>query len=224
MDIFKKIKSKLIVSCQPVVGGPLDNESSILSIAEAAIEGGAAGLRINDKQNVYNIKKKLNVPVIGIKKREIIGSNVIITPFSEDVTALADSGADIVAFDATFRERPVEIEKLINLIHKKNCIAMADCSSVDEAINASRLGADIVASTLSGYTTKKTPKNPDFRMISDFKNFNLQTPIIAEGRIYSPNQAQKSIKLGAHSVVVGTAINRVEIITSWFSNGIHNVK
>ena len=101
---------------------------------------------------------------------------------------------------------------------------MADCSSVDEAINASRLGADIVASTLSGYTTKKTPKNPDFRMISNFKNFNLQTPIIAEGRIYSPNQAQKSIKLGAHSVVVGTAINRVEIITSWFSNGIHNVK
>ena len=224
MDIFEKIKSKLIVSCQPVVGGPLDNESSILSIAEASVNGGAVGLRINDKQNVYNIKKKLNVPVIGIKKREIIGSNVIITPFSEDVTALADSGADIVAFDATFRERPVEIEKLINLIHKKNCIAMADCSSVDEAINASRLGADIVASTLSGYTTKKTPKNPDFKMISDFKNFNLQTPIIAEGRIYSPNQAHKSIKLGAHSVVVGTAINRVEIITSWFSNGIHNVK
>ena len=101
---------------------------------------------------------------------------------------------------------------------------MADCSSVDEAINASKLGADIVASTLSGYTTKKTPKNPDFRMISNFKNFNLQTPIIAEGRINSPNQALKSIKLGAHSVVVGTAINRVEIITSWFSNGIHNVK
>ena len=224
MDILKKIKSKLIVSCQPVVGGPLDNERSILSIAEASVNGGAVGLRINDKQNVYNIKKKLNVPVIGIKKREIIGTNVIITPFSEDINALADSGADIVAFDATFRERPVEIEKLINLIHKKNCIAMADCSSVDEAINASKLGADIVASTLSGYTTKKTPKKPDFRMISEFKNFNLQTPIIAEGRINSPNQALKSIKLGAHSVVVGTAINRVEIITSWFSNGIHNVK
>ena len=117
MDILKKIKSKLIVSCQPVVGGALDNESSILSIAEASVDGGAVGLRINDKQNVYNIKKKLNVPVIGIKKREIIGSNVIITPFSEDVTALADSGADIVAFDATFRERPVAIEKLINLFH-----------------------------------------------------------------------------------------------------------
>lgn len=224
MDILKKIKSKLIVSCQPVVGGPLDNESSILSIAEASVIGGAAALRINDKNNVYSVKKKLNVPVIGIKKREIKDSDVIITPFSEDINALADSGADIVAFDATFRERPVEIETLINLIHKKNCIAMADCSSVDEAINASRLGVDIVASTLSGYTIKKTPKNPDFRMISDFKNFNLQTPIIAEGRINTPNQALKSIKLGAHSVVVGTAINRVEIITSWFSNGIHNVK
>ena len=71
MDILRKIKSKLIVSCQPVVGGPLDNESSILSIAEASIEGGAAGLRINDKKNVYNVKKKISVPVIGIKKRTI---------------------------------------------------------------------------------------------------------------------------------------------------------
>ena len=74
MDILRKIKSKLIVSCQPVVGGPLDNESSILSIAEASIEGGAAGLRINDKKNVYNVKKKISVPVIGIKKRTIKNS------------------------------------------------------------------------------------------------------------------------------------------------------
>ena len=103
MDILKKIKSKLIVSCQPVVGGPLDNESSILSIAEASVIGGAAALRINDKNNVYNVKKKLNVPVIGIKKREIKDSDVIITPFSEDINALADSGADIVAFDARIR-------------------------------------------------------------------------------------------------------------------------
>ena len=222
MDILRKIKSKLIVSCQPVVGGPLDNESSILSIAEASIEGGAAGLRINDKKNVYNVKKKISVPVIGIKKRTIKNSSVIITPLEEDIKSLADSGADIIAFDATFRKRPVEIARLIDLIHNKNCIAMADCSNIHEALNASNLGADIVASTLSGYTTKKTPKNPDFKMISEYANTNHQNPIIAEGRINSPNQALKAIKLGAHAVVVGTAINRVEIITSWFANGIRH--
>tara|TARA_B100001996_G_scaffold377160_1_gene359384 strand:+ start:887 stop:1561 length:675 start_codon:yes stop_codon:yes gene_type:complete len=224
MNILKKIKSKLIVSCQPVVGGPLDNEDSILSIAEASVDGGAVGLRINDQQNVYNVKKKLNVPVIGIKKRKIKNSNIIITPLSEDINSLADSGADIIAFDATFRERPVEIATLIDLIHKKKCIAMADCSNIDEALNASNLGADIVASTLSGYTTKKIPKNPDFKIISEYSKNNLQNPMIAEGRINTPNQALKAIELGAHAVVVGTAINRVEIITSWFANGIRNDK
>jgi len=224
MNILKKIKSKLIVSCQPVVGGPLDNEDSILSIAEASVDGGAVGLRINDQQNVYNVKKKLNVPVIGIKKRKIKNSNIIITPLSEDINSLADSGADIIAFDATFRERPVEIATLIDLIHKKKCIAMADCSNIEEALNASNLGADIVASTLSGYTTKKIPKNPDFKIISEYSKNNLQNPMIAEGRINTPNQALKAIELGAHAVVVGTAINRVEIITSWFANGIRNDK
>ena len=222
MDILRKIKSKLIVSCQPVVGGPLDNESSILSIAEASVEGGAAGLRINDKKNVYNVKKKISIPVIGIKKRTIKNSSVIITPLEEDIKSLADSGADIIAFDATFRKRPVEIARLIDLIHNKNCIAMADCSNIHEALNASNLGADIVTSTLSGYTTKTTPKNPDFKMISEYANTNYQNPIIAEGRINTPNQALKAIKLGAHAVVVGTAINRVEIITSWFANGIRH--
>jgi len=217
MDIINNIKSKLIVSCQPVVGGVLDNERSILALAEASINGGATALRINDKKNVYNVKKKLNVPIIGIKKRKVKNSNVVITPFCEDINSLADSGADIIAFDATIRKRPVEIEKLIELIHKKNCISMADCSNYNEAVNASFLGADIVASTLSGYIKGNIPKNPDFRIISKFSQNNINKPIIAEGRINTPKQAAQAIKMGAHAVVVGTAINRIEIITDWFA-------
>ena len=220
MGIIKDLKSKLIVSCQPVVGGALDNENSILNIAEAAVDGGAAGLRINDKKNVYNIKKRLKVPIIGIKKRELKGSNIIITPLEEDVIGLAESGSDIIAFDATNRSRPIEISTLIDLIHKKNCLAMADCSNYDEAVNASILGADIVASTLSGYVSKKVPKFPDYQMISKLYNSKIKTPIIAEGRINTPDQAKKAINKGAHAVVVGTAINRIEIITSWFVNGV----
>ena len=217
MDIINNIKSKLKVSCQPVVGGVLDNERSILALAEASVNGGATALRINDKKNVYNVKKKLNVPIIGIKKRKVKNSNVVITPFCEDINSLADSGADIIAFDATIRKRPVEIEKLIELIHKKNCISMADCSNYNEAVNASFLGADIVASTLSGYIKGNIPKNPDFRIISKFSQNNINKPIIAEGRINTPKQAAQAIKMGAHAVVVGTAINRIEIITDWFA-------
>ena len=88
MDLLNNIKSKLIVSCQPVVGGVLDNESSILALAEASVNGGATALRINDKKNVYNVKKKLNVPVIGIKKRKVKNSNVVITPFCEDINCI----------------------------------------------------------------------------------------------------------------------------------------
>jgi putative N-acetylmannosamine-6-phosphate epimerase len=220
MNILNNIKSKLIVSCQPVEGGVLDNERSVLALAEASVNGGATALRINDKKNVYNVKKKLNVPVIGIKKRKVKNSNVVITPFCEDINSLADSGADIIAFDATIRKRPVEIERLIEFIHKKNCISMADCSNYNEAVNASLLGADIVASTLSGYIKGNIPKKPDFRIILKFSQNNINKPIIAEGRINTPKQAAQAIKMGAHAVVVGTAINRIEIITNWFAEEI----
>ena len=217
MKIIKKIKSKLIVSCQPVVKGTLDNQASILALAQASVNGGASALRINGEKNVYNIKKKTKVPIIGIKKRKLKNSEVVITPFCEDVKSLAESGADIIAFDATLRKRPVEISKLIEAIHKNNCIAMADCSNFYEAINATELGADIVATTLSGYTKNKTvPKNPDFRMISQYKTNTNNKPIIAEGRFNTPKLAAEAIRRGAHAVVVGTAINRVEIITNWF--------
>jgi len=217
MKIIKKIKSKLIVSCQPVVKGTLDNQASILALAQASVNGGASALRINGEKNVYNIKKKTKVPIIGIKKRKLKNSEVVITPFCEDVKSLAESGADIIAFDATLRKRPVEINRLIEVIHKHNCIAMADCSNFYEAIKATELGADIVATTLSGYTKNKTvPKNPDFRMITKYKTNTHNKPIIAEGRINTPKLAAEAIRRGAHAVVVGTAINRVEIITNWF--------
>ena len=222
MNIIKKIKSKLIVSCQPVIKGPLDNNRIILALALAAVNGGASALRINDAKNVYNIKRKLKIPIIGIKKRKLQNSNIIITPFLKDVELLANSGADIIAFDATLRKRPVTIIKLIETIHKNDCLAMADCSNLDEAINATNLGVDIVATTLSGYTKNKiTPKLPDLGMITKYRRKVNNKPIIAEGRYNSPKLAAEAIKRGAHAVVVGTAINRVEEITSWFVKAIN---
>ena len=222
MNIIKKIKSKLIVSCQPVIKGPLDNNRIILALAQAAVNGGASALRINDAKNVYNIKRKLKIPIIGIKKRKLKNSNIIITPFLKDVELLANSGADIIAFDATLRKRPVTIIKLIETIHKNDCLAMADCSNLDEAINATNLGVDIVATTLSGYTKNKIiPKLPDLGMITKYRRKVNNKPIIAEGRYNPPKLAAEAIKRGAHAVVVGTAINRVEEITSWFVKAIN---
>ena len=222
MKIINKIKFKLIVSCQPVINGPLDDYSSILALAKASIDGGASGLRINDAKNIYNVKKKLDVPIIGIKKRKLKNSKVTITPFCEDIKSLANSGADIIAFDATLRKRPVEINKLIKSIHKNNCMAMADCSNYAEALNASQQGADIIGTTLSGYTNNKaTPKLPDYKLIERCKK--LGRPIIAEGRFNTPQLAAEAIRRGAYAVVVGTAINRIEIITSWFVEKINEL-
>ncbi len=125
-------------------------------------------------------------------------------------------GADIIAFDATLRKRPVSIEKLISKIHSCKKIAMADCSNMKDAINAIENGADILSTTLSGYTSKNLPpKNPDFKLLRQLiKKFKI--PIIAEGRFNTPAFYKKAINYGAHAVVVGTALNRIELITKSF--------
>ena len=141
---------------------------------------------------------------------------IIITPLLSDVERLSMLGADIIAFDATLRKRPVSIEKLISKIHSCKKIAMADCSNMNDAINAIEKGADILSTTLSGYTSKKLPpKNPNFKLLSQLI-IKFKTPIIAEGRFNTPALYKKAINCGAHAVVVGTALNRIELITKSF--------
>ena len=133
-----------------------------------------------------------------------------------DVEKLSELGAEIIAFDSTMRERPYSIKSLISKIHSCKRIAMADCSTIKDAIIAFENGADILSTTLSGYTNKKLPpKYPDFKLLNQLiKKFNI--PIIAEGRFNTPILYKKAINLGAHAVVVGTALNRIELITKSF--------
>jgi len=214
--IVKILKGSLIASCQPIPGGPLDFSSFILASAKASIKGGAKGLRIEGFKNLKAIKKNLNLPVIGIKKRISKNYPVIITPLLSDVEKLSDLGAEIIAFDSTLRERPYSVGSIISKIHSCKRIAMADCSTIKDAINAIENGADILSTTLSGYTNKKlTPKNPDFKLLNQLiKKFKV--PIIAEGRFNTPVFFKKAMKSGAHAVVVGTALNRIELITKSF--------
>ena len=131
-NILKKLKNKIIVSCQPNEGGPQDKTSIIVSMAKAAILGGCGGVRIEGEKNIRAVKKNISVPLIGIIKNDIANYKVRITPLLKDVDKIINSGADIIAYDATNRKRPFSTEEIIFKIKKANCLAMADCSNVDD--------------------------------------------------------------------------------------------
>ncbi|NOX88227.1 MAG: N-acetylmannosamine-6-phosphate 2-epimerase, partial [Calditrichaeota bacterium] len=186
--------------------------------------GGAVGIRANLPQNIRAMLKALDVPVIGIYKKVYQNSEVFITPTLRELKALLRTGVPIVAMDATDRQRPSgqDLEDLVAYARaNSSALLMADISAVEEGLRASELGFDLIGTTLAGYTeyTKKSfnPEEPDFKLIADLsKSLEGRTPVIAEGRIWFPEQAIKSLKLGAFAVVVGTAITRPWAITQRF--------
>ena len=218
--IFQKLKNAIVVSCQPIEGGPQDNIKTIVSMALAAEIGGCGGLRIEGAKNIRAVRKVTKLPIIGIIKNDLINYSVRITPLIKDVEKIANSGADIIAYDATNRKRPFSTLSIVNKIKSSNCIAMADCSNLEDAINAITEGAEIISSTLSGYVGKKSKDTdkPNFHLLKEFKKLNSFT--MAEGRFNSPDLAKKAIKFGADSVTVGSAITRIENITKWFAKAV----
>lgn len=202
------------MSCQPVRGGPLDTPATVAGFALAALDGGAAGLRIEGVDDVRAVRAVTAAPVIGLVKRDLVDSPVRITPYLADVDALAEAGADIIAFDATRRPRPVPVPDLVAAIHAQGLPAMADCALEEDAIQALDAGADAVGTTLSGYLGGPEPDDPDFALIAALSR--LTPKVIAEGRIRTPNQATAAMERGAYAVVVGSAITRPEHATAWF--------
>lgn len=211
---IQSLKNGLIVSCQPVKGGVMDNAAMVVGFALAALDGGAAALRIESADYVRAVRQATDRPIIGLVKRDLTTSPVRITPLIEDVDALAAAGANIIAYDATQRTRPVETRQLIERIHAAGKIAMADCSVASDAEQALREGAQIVGSTLAGYTGPVEPTEPDFALIAAMRKL---TPfVVAEGCVRTPEQASLALRAGAFTVVVGSAITRPEHVTSWF--------
>jgi len=218
---LNRLDAKLIVSCQPVPGGPMDRADIVAAFALAAVDGGAAGLRIESAAYVSAVRTVTDAPIIGLVKRDLTDSPVRITPWLEDVTALAAAGADIIAFDATDRPRPVPVADLIAAIHGAGRVAMADCSAASDAEAALAAGAAIVGSTLSGYTGGAIPDGPDYALIEDLRR--LTPRVVAEGRIRTPEVAARTLSHGAWCVVVGSAITRTEHVTSWFAGAMANI-
>ncbi len=210
------IDGGLIVSCQPVPGGPFDHPDLVTAFAQAAEGSGAAALRIEGAANIRAVVAASRLPVIGIIKRDLPDSPVRITPLLEDVAAIAAAGASVVALDATDRSRPIPLPLLVAAIHRAGCLAMADVSTLAEGTAAHGEGADLVASTLAGYTGAKTAADtPDLALVRALAGAGL--PTIAEGNYRTPAQSAAAIAAGALAVTVGSAITRPEHITLWFA-------
>lgn len=211
------LQGRLVVSCQPVSGGPMDRTDIIVAYAQAAMIGGAAGLRIEGATNVAAVRAVVKAPVIGLIKRDLPEGQRI-TPQLIDVQALIAAGADVIAFDATQRTRSHSITEMIQTIHGAGRLAMADCSAANDAAEAFAAGADILGTTLSGYTGGTVPEEPDISLIETLCTHGV--PVFAEGRYNTPELACRAIEQGAWAVVVGSAITRAEHVTSWFSETI----
>lgn len=215
---FNQLENGLIVSCQPVKGGAMDTAAMVVGFALAALDGGAIALRIESADYVRAVRAATDRPIIGLVKRDLDDFPVRITPFIEDVEALAAAGADIIAYDATDRLRPVSTRKLIERIQALGKVAMADCSVLADAKQALAEGAGIVGSTLAGYTGPIEPTEPDFALM---RGMRALTPyVIAEGCVRTPEQAAKAHASGAYAVVVGSAITRPEHVTAWFRSAL----
>lgn len=220
MNKLDVLRHGLVVSCQPVDDGPMDHPHIISAMAQAAIAGGANGVRIEGADNVKVVRAAIYQPIIGIVKRDLSESPVRITPFLEDVAALASAGADFIAYDATFRNRPVPCAEIVAAIIKSNCLAMADCSSVADAKIALKDNVSIIGTTLSGYTedTEHMGPEPDFQLVRQFKE--LGGFVMAEGRFSTPELALGAIHAGADCVTVGTPLTRLEVNTTAFKNAL----
>lgn len=216
-----RLRGKLVVSVQAKDGSALDDPSVLAALARAAQDAGAAGLRMQGVANIAAARARASVPMIGIVKRAYPGFEPYITPTLAEVEALLATGVEIVAFDATARPRPggATVEALIAAIHAGGALAMADCAEAGDAERAVAAGADIVGSTLCGYT-KETAGAPLPALGLVRAMAGKGTFVICEGGIHAPAEGRAAIEAGADAVVVGTAITDVGWLVGEFSSAL----
>jgi glucokinase-like ROK family protein len=217
--LLSRLGGGLIVSCQALSDEPLHGAHIMAAMARAAAAGGAVGIRANGPDDIAAIRQAVDLPIIGLWKDDLPGYTVRITPTVEHACQLAVAGADIIAIDATARPHPDGLplhERIAEIHASTQRPILADIATLEEGLAAQQAGADLVASTLSGYTEySPASAEPDFDLISQLVA-HLSVPVIAEGRIATPSQAARALALGALAVVVGGAITRPQQITACF--------
>jgi N-acylglucosamine-6-phosphate 2-epimerase len=223
--IFKTLKNSLIVSCQAEGDDPFNSPEGVALFAKAAVMGGAKGIRSEGIDKTKKILESVDVPIIGLIKSKFEDGLVRITGSFDEVEKLIDIGCHIIAVDGTFRKRGnfTGTEFIKKVKQDYSCTVMADIAAYEEAVACADSGADCISTTLNGYTpeTKEvSKKKPNFELVENLSK-NLSIPIFAEGRITTPEYASKMIQHGAWAVVVGTAITRPRIVTSWYFDAVN---
>lgn len=221
---IEHLKSGLIVSCQSPGDSPLHHPTIIAAMAKASVNQGAVGIRVDTPSHVQEVRKELpDIPIIGLWKKHYSNSEVYITPLFEDAVSIAEADADIIAIDGTSRNRP-NGETLSDLIEqiktKLGKLVMVDVDTIENAIASHNAGADIIGTTLYGYTPEtKHLTPPGYELLIEMVK-HLSVPIICEGGIATPDEAKKALDLGAYSVVVGTAITGIDLKVKSFYNAL----
>lgn len=212
----------LVVSCQAYEGEPLFGPLHMAEMAKAAVLGGAIGIRANGTADISAIKAAVNVPVIGLLKRQVEDYPVYITPTLEDALAVHKAGADIVAMDGTQRLRPDgrTLKEVVEELMGQGIHVMADVSTLEEGLYAADLGVHYISTTLSGYTSYSPDTHkPDIGLVARLVQ-ETRLPVIAEGRFTSADEMIQALNAGARFVVVGSAITRPQDITERYRKSI----
>lgn len=220
--VIDAIKGQLIVSCQAYPGEPMRRADITAAVAQSAVAGGAAAIRVQGVADIISCRQAVEVPLIGLIKFGHEG--VFITPSISHARACAQAGADVIAIDATLRERGAgeTFADAVKAIHEEfpNVAIMADCASLEDARAAEQAGADLIGTTLAGYTpgyeyAREATSGPDFDFI-DAVSQAVSAPVVVEGRIHSPQDLADVFKYPIHAACVGTAITHPWRITEWF--------
>ena len=209
----------LVVSCQALEDEPLYGGSTIPKMADAALMGGAVGIRANTVRDINAIHKKLRgrLPIIGLIKKCYADSPVYITPTVKEAKALVNSKCSVIAMDATFRPRPggVKTEELVRYLRDHTDKAlMADIATYEEAMEAERLGFDYISTTMRSYTEEtKGIAIPDIDFCESLKRDIRRAVVIAEGGIHTFEELLAVLETGIDHVIIGSAITRPQNIT-----------
>ncbi len=210
------------MSCQAREGSPLRDSATMARMAQCAELGGARGIRANGPDDVAAIRDAVKLPIVGIYKEPRGEGRPFITPTFDHAAGVTWAGADLVALEATFECQPDTsvLGELVRRVREELRLpVMADVSNVGEGLRAHALGADLVATTLSGYTSDSPrQEDPDLGLVRELSSRGLR--VVAEGRFRTPEQVRRAVELGVWAVVVGTAITNPIAITGWFARAV----
>lgn len=215
--LVESLRGRLIVSCQAYPGEPMRTPDTMMRVAMAAEGGGAAAIRCQGLADISAVRGHVRVPVIGLWKDG--ESGVVITPSLRHARSCVAAGADVVAIDATERPRRdgLSFAETVSALHADGVVVMADCGSLADADRAAEAGVAMLSTTLAGYSGQRIKtEGPDLEIVAELVQAHPTLPVVAEGRMRTPDDAAAALELGAWAVVVGTAITHPTSITQRF--------